>query len=363
MGVSGLHRVRVGLLYHSCTAFLLPRDTSFDAHSIEVLRLLGKLHIEVDNQAINKAKSELGRPESRKEGNKVGNVDRATSVRLFEARVPNGKRHILREYLNVALSYGRREVSVLRKLTLFWNRIETTRKQYTELITRLDFLRQDRKYSQRQLFETLTDDEINAYQWVKSWQDYSKAPFVVLVGATTVDNRVTSPNYIHRWRQRMPRVPAPNPGAIWLLLRWDDAAFRSLRRFPSLPQVVPTLEYFDIAKQDQRRWRFVRKLVRRSLEAIGFLHRLGYCHNSISSESLWMTTTNQLEIDDLHVKLTDFGASQSAQELGDDVLQEGMVEDLYQLGFVFLEVIVASFCEDNVGAQVARSRLGKLCVM
>ena len=32
---------------------------------------------------------------------------------------------------------------------------------------------------------------------------------------------------------------------------------------------------------------------------------------------------------------------------------------MYQLGFVFLELIFASFCDDNVGAEKARGILGE----
>ena len=34
------------------------------------------------------------------------------------------------------------------------------------------------------------------------------------------------------------------------------------------------------------------------------------------------------------------------------------MEDMYRLGLVFLELILASFSDDNVGARAARVRLG-----
>jgi hypothetical protein len=36
------------------------------------------------------------------------------------------------------------------------------------------------------------------------------------------------------------------------------------------------------------------------------------------------------------------------------------MEDMYRLGLVYLELILASFSEDNAGAQAARVRLGKV---
>jgi len=41
--------------------------------------------------------------------------------------------------------------------------------------------------------------------------------------------------------------------------------------------------------------------------------------------------------------------------IGSSQFNEGVVEDLYQLGLVFLELILSSFCDDNKGAIIARS--------
>jgi hypothetical protein len=35
---------------------------------------------------------------------------------------------------------------------------------------------------------------------------------------------------------------------------------------------------------------------------------------------------------------------------------------MYQLGFVFLELIFSSFSDDNLGAEKARGILGMLCI-
>ena len=41
------------------------------------------------------------------------------------------------------------------------------------------------------------------------------------------------------------------------------------------------------------------------------------------------------------------------------VAREGAMEDFYRLGIVFLELVLASFSEDNAGALAARRRMGK----
>ena len=47
----------------------------------------------------------------------------------------------------------------------------------------------------------------------------------------------------------------------------------------------------------------------KSLLALDYLHsRGGLCHNGLSSFCIWMSTTNQLEIAELEIKITDLGS-------------------------------------------------------
>jgi len=79
---------------------------------------------------------------------------------------------------------------------------------------------------------------------------------------------------------------------------------------------VEGTDYFRKDERDRKRWRFLRKTILRSLEALDFLHRSGFCHNAVNTDTLWMTTTNQAEIDSLRVLISDFGACQKESELG-----------------------------------------------
>ena len=56
--------------------------------------------------------------------------------------------------------------------------------------------------------------------------------------------------------------------------------------------------------------------MKKVLEALEFFHRSGFCHNSISPESIWLTTVNQLEIDILDARFADLGTAKSFTELG-----------------------------------------------
>lgn len=129
-----------------------------------------------------------------------------------------------------------------------------------------------------------------------------------------------------------------------------------MRSYPRLPQIVEGLDYFKKNIRDKKRWRFVRKIWLQALEVLEFMHRSGYSHNAVSSESLWMSSTNQQDIDSVYLCLTDLGTSQKYTDLG-PFAREAAMEDLYQLGLVFLELVFASFSEDNLGAQYARARL------
>lgn len=44
---------------------------------------------------------------------------------------------------------------------------------------------------------------------------------------------------------------------------------------------------------------------------------------------------------------------------GRSLARQAVLEDMYQLGFVFLELIVSSFNDDNAGSQIARYRGSK----
>ena len=69
--------------------------------------------------------------------------------------------------------------------------------------------------------------------------------------------------------------------------------------------------------------------MKKVLEALEFFHRSGYSHNAISSESIWLTTNNQLEIETLEARIADLGTSQSFKELGPFAREIAMVLYIY----------------------------------
>ena len=299
----------------------IPNPVALAASSIEIVRFLGKIDVV---QAFSGEKEFVPLAD----GSGMG---RATSVRVFEARLAASAlglgpealsvRCFLKEYLPAGEPFGRRELSTSRKLLDQWNRMQ---KPPSEM-------------------ETEQGPPLTA----------SFVPFPILLGSLRTDERIENPEFQTRWMQRFPRTKPPESGNLWLLFEWDAASFKTLKAFPALPQVVEGLDYFNRRERTRKRWAFVRRAMRRGLESIDFLHRTGYCHNAISTESIWLSTTNQLETEQLDVRITDLGASQRLSDLG-PYARGGVWEDFYQLGLVFLELIVSSFSEDDFRVVDAR---------
>ena len=273
----------------------------------------------VDKQTLDEAKKDLEKTgySDRLDDfyNQGAALNRATSVRVFEARIPGGTKCFLKEYLPIGVSFGRRELGICRKLVVKWNELGKD------------------------------IDEV--------------PPFPLLLGSLRTDERIENSSFRENWSRRFPRTRPPDAGNIWLVFRWDETSFRSLKTFPPLPQIVEGFDYFRKDERLMKRWRFIRKIMRCGLESLDFLHRAGYCHNSISSDSIWMTTTNQQNIENLAVCFTDLGACQKFSDLGPTIAREAAMDDMYKLGFVMLELVFASFSDDNLGARMARTKIGR----
>lgn len=296
----------------------VPLDIQFEPDQIDVLRFLGKIDMMLDKETLESMKEAQRRGDSRdfKQWNSLSEPGRYTSIRVFEAVIPGGTRCFLKEFLPIGAVYGKNERQVCRKLAQKWNDQETPRQQSFG----------------------------------------SVPPFPVLLGALRTDERVKNEAFRKSWAAKFPGVSAPQSGNIWLIFKWDKGTFQALRRFPAIPQVIDPMNYFRKSKRIENRWRFVRKIMLSSLRALSFLHSTGQSHGSISSDSIWMTTTDQAQLGELSMKLTDLGNSQKFSDLGPSA-RSAAYEDIYQLAFVFLEQIFATFTEDTSGANQVRSRL------
>ena len=316
----GFHRSHRRLL--STSTHLIPKDIIFDANQIEIVKVLGKIEVMIDKQILEELMLEFDRhgdstaKQAFQEWITLNrNMKKVTSVRIFEARIPGGNRCFIKEYLLIGYLFGKRELSASRKLISKWNE--------------------------------LNGEHLTTFP-----------PIPILLGSLRTDERILDPLFRKRWNKMFPTAAPPAKGNLWILFRWDESTFKTFRSFPAIPQVIEGLDYFNKNARIDKRWRFIRKILRKALEAVDFIHRSGYCHNGLSSDSMWLTTTDQLEYNILDVRITDLGSSQKMSELG-PYARTQMMEDIYQLGFIFLQLIISSFCDrNNLGARAARGMLG-----
>lgn len=305
---------------------LIPRDIPFTANQIEIIRVLGKIEVIINKSIVEEIASEMDRfgDDIAKKSFKtwVGtrgltNPIKETSVRIFEARIPGGSRCFVKEYLPIGYLFGKRELSASRNMIAKWNQ-----------------LLQD-------------DSPVSSFP-----------PIPIIFGSLRTDERILDSNFRRRWMKMFPKSPPPMEGNLWLLFRWDESTFRTFKSYPELPQVIEGLDYFIKKNRVDKRWKFIRKIIRKSLESLDYIHKCGYVHNALSSDSIWLTTTDQLEYTALDVRITDLGSTQKIGELG-PYARTQIMEDLYQLGLIILQLVVASFCDrNNQGARQARALLG-----
>ena len=323
---------------------LIPKDASLDAGDIEILRVLGKIDLQADRN-VKKLLQEVGDDETL---NKVNNgQSRVTSVRLFEAKLGNRKCY-LKEYLPIGLPFGKKEVSTTRKLSAKWNK----------LIIENDNNDNDDEDDEDELAEYI--DNQNKRNIITTT---NTPPFPCLVGSLTTDDRIENEEFRMSWKKKFPRTRPPAEGNLWLVYDWDEYAFKSMKRYFTAPQVIGTLDYFNKDKRLLNRWKFICLIMQRTLEALSFFHQNRcYVYSYINSDLIWLSTIDQTKSDELDVKITDLGLSQKfdTDEVDDPAfLYQCGLEDLYQLGFIFLELTVNSMSDDVVGAQVARLKLNK----
>ena len=315
----------------SALSALLPAErTDLDEFDIAFVRALGKVEIDVDDGLLADAAQELLRMGETElimqppdKGNSAGKL---TSVRLFEGLIKKDNTRVLvKEFLPIGFSLGQREQKTTKQLTEKWNGFQSN------------------------LEEKDNYEELQSYQ-VKPF-------FPIYVGSLRTTKEIERYDYQSKWVSKFPFTKPPERGHMWVLYLWDEASYKNLRYYPLIPQTIDLRDYFRPKVLLLKKRNFILKVMQRSLQALNYLHRSGYSHNAVLTPSIWLSTFNDKDVDELYVKLTDLGATQrfpSAEEKG-----KYIQEDLYQLGFVFLELIASSFSDNNLGARTARRAIAK----
>jgi len=314
----------------------------FQYGEIELIKFLGR---------INMVKSTID-----KGNNNDDNV--ATTIRLFEARIVSnppkmgerGQRVYIKEYSVDGIKYGRKERKAITKISK--NEREKEKQKINQMIQKSELEQQDNEVNP-EIFEfqakELEKDNNNSSTFpLPLLLNYTAPvpPVPQLLGILKVDDRVEDSQFQSQWSRKFPRLQLPQKGFMVLVYNWDSATFRTLSRFPKLPQIIQGFEYFSEERRIKRRYNFISKMIQKILIVISKIHNSGYCHGALTSESIWLTTSNQLEIDQLDVQVADWSNSIALKSVGPDA-RLLIHEDIYQLGFLLLEIIFASFANDE----------------
>lgn len=355
----------------------LPKEQVFESNDIELLRIIGNVNIIMESANADSDSFDTSE-RSKKEI--------TLSIRLFEAKLWDNTRIFLKEFSPDGMSFGKKERSVVRKLSNKYMNYEasylasSSTKSKNQINTIDDLLEQsyttygdddddssdDEHDNDGIISNIISNSNSNSNSNTNNDRSVStesvlpglRPPFFpTLLGSLITDKNIENIDFQVNWRKRFPVSRPPASGNFWLIYLWTESSFKQLRRFPPLPQIIEGFDYFSKPNRLQKRFKFIRKIMRRCLESLESLHKSGYCHNTLTSECIWLTTTNQQEICNLHIILTELGSCEKFSNLG-VYAKSASTKDLYSLGLIFLELIVSSFCDDNIGAQKARAVLG-----
>jgi hypothetical protein len=190
------------------------------------------------------------------------------------------------------------------------------------------------------------------------WQDRNRDdlrggidsfPFPVLLGFLRTDKEITEPMFRKRWMKNFVEASPPEEGELWLIFSWDRFSFRSLRAFAELP--TPSTGFSSKSQQAlvDLKWKFVKRVMRLSLEAVTFIHEAGFAHCALSAEAIWLRTFDPTEYKEVQVKITELGMVEKLSDMDKAKALTKVEEDMRQLGFVFLAVIVSLFAPKSKG--------------
>ncbi|CAM9580752.1 unnamed protein product [Discosporangium mesarthrocarpum] len=214
----------------------------------------------------------------------------------------------------------------------------------------------------------LAQNEIEIFQrlvgaWEARYALQGRPPVMALLGSLLADENFRSRSFIEKWVSKFPSLELPQAGNTWLVYRWEG-----LFTFASFPWAKQEGEFFDrfnVNAKEERRVKFVREMMRGAVESLAFMHEAGVAHRSLGSPSLRISTVDERFPQQLEVLLSDIGFSTPVTELDEDTMHRArkfgatstlevadflLREDLYSLGYVFLELVFSSFCTSKARA-------------
>ncbi|CBN77912.1 ATP binding protein, putative [Ectocarpus siliculosus] len=284
---------------------------TFEASELQLQRFIGELgFVEITDWEYNRQTSPVDPSTPSRTLNSSG-----TTVRLFEARTYGNAKVVLKEFLPKGLKLAYREIEINDRLQDAW-------------------------------------DQKNG--------PGGRPPVLALMGSLVADESFKSRRFLEQWVSKFPSLPVPAIGSVWLVYRWEG-----LYTFASFPPAKQESEFFDAfnpTSRTKRRATFVKEMMRGAANALAFMHESGVVHRSLGASSLRVNTLDERYPRQLEVLLSDFGFATRLSEIDDETIRRASSagatsplavsdflfrEDLYSLGYVFLELVFGAFCDDK----------------
>ena len=187
-----------------------------------------------------------------------------------------------------------------------------------------------------------------------------------LLGTMMADASFTTDSFRAQWESALPGILPPSADGLWLVFRWEGLS--TVAGFPRQPQQRAWFDFDGRAAIAARRV-YTKNACRRILETVGWLHGQGIVHRSLGSSSLILNTYDQtVSSDSLQVKLIDLGFSTTASRISPEEVAAAMArgapspldvipfltraDDMHALTYVLLELVLGSACPPPVADPV-----------
>lgn len=194
--------------------------------------------------------------------------------------------------------------------------------------------------------------------------DPDAVPVATLLGTFIIDESFQRPGFAATWAARFPKSPIPpQVGAPFLVFRWEGMQTGLSCATSKDSDVDPGTRLFNSwfpGNLVNRKALFIRTFMRKTLEALQYLHATGgIVHRSMGLASIMVNTTEYRLASSLLVKIRDLGFAKPVSALiAGDGLEKArkagaitpaaianyyFAEDVYALGYAFLELIFSIY--------------------
>ena len=178
-----------------------------------------------------------------------------------------------------------------------------------------------------------------------------------LLGTMKADSSFSSEAFRRDWANALGESTLPpSSTGLWLCFRWEGLS--TVAGFAKQPQQRAWFDLDGRGSLSQRRI-FVKTAAKRILETVGWLHGQGIVHRSLGSSSLLLNTWDQtVQPAQLQVKAIDLGFATTAASISSEDVTAAMArgadspltvipfltraDDLHALAYVILELVLGS---------------------